>query len=55
MPKYSISAPYWDGQQYHKTGAVVEFAEGEAPPRSKLVKETEPQAEPKPSAKASAK
>ena len=39
MPKYRISGPYWDGEKMHAAGSVVEFDEGKAPDRSKLVEE----------------
>lgn len=34
---YRISGPYWDGVQLHPAGAVLEFEEGKAPPRSQPV------------------
>ena len=42
MPKYRISGPYWDGRQHHAGGSIVEFAEGDAPPRAKKVEEAKP-------------
>lgn len=44
MPKYRITTPYWDGAQLHPVDAVLEFAEGEAPPRSRLIEQEKPAA-----------
>lgn len=42
MPKYQISAPFWDGAKFHPKGSICEFAKGEEPPLSKPVEEEKP-------------
>lgn len=44
MPKYQISAPFWDGVKLHPKGSICEFEAGEAPPRSKLIEPEKPAA-----------
>jgi deoxyribose-phosphate aldolase len=49
MPKVKLIRGYWDGQQMHPAGSVLDFPEGKAPESAKPVEEEKaaPAAKPK--------
>lgn len=42
MPKYKLKARFWDGQQLHPVGSIVDLPEGSVPSGSVLIEEEKP-------------